>query len=72
MAAISQRTMPLQGQAARERYGISKTGGNRSTIDHLQGDGHIVADATTATGGRVVDPLLALWLANDRSWPVEE
>ncbi len=69
MAVISQRTMPLQGQAARERYGISKTGGNRSTIDRLQGDGHIVADETTATGWRVVDPLLALWLANDRSWP---
>jgi hypothetical protein len=72
MAVISQRTMPLQGRAAQERYGISKTGGNRNTIDRLQGDGHIVADATTATGWRVVDPLLALSLANDRSWPLEE
>jgi hypothetical protein len=72
MAVIAQRTMPLQGRAAQERYGISKTGGNRNTIDHLQGDGHIVADETTATGWRVVDPLLALWLANDRSWPLEE
>jgi uncharacterized protein len=69
MAAISQRTMPLQGRAARERYGISKTGGNQNTIHRLAGDGHIVADRTTATGWRVVDPLLALWLANDRRWP---
>jgi uncharacterized protein len=72
MAVISQRTMPLQGQAARERYGISKTGSNQNTIAHLQGDGHIVADETTATGWRVVDPLLALWLANDRGWPLKE
>jgi len=72
MAVTSQRTMPLQGQAARERYGISKTGSNQNTIDRLHRDGHIVADPTTATRWRVVDPLLALWLANDRGWPLEE
>jgi hypothetical protein len=29
----------------------------------------VVGDATTATGWRIVDPLLELWLANGRSWP---
>ncbi len=70
MAVVSQRTMPLQGQAARERYGVSKTGSNNDTIERLHRDGHVVADRTTTTGWRVVDPLLELWLANGRSWPV--
>lgn len=69
MAVISQRTTPLQGRVARERYGVSKTGSNGTTIDRLQRDGHILADRTAATGWRVVDPLLELWLANGRGWP---
>jgi uncharacterized protein len=69
MAVVSQRTTPLQGRVARERYGVSKTGSNHGTIEHLHRDGHVVADENTATGWRVVDPLLELWLANGRSWP---
>jgi hypothetical protein len=69
MAVISERVTPLQGRVARERYGISKTGSNQDTIDRLEGDGEVVADETTATKWRVVDPLLELWLANGRSWP---
>lgn len=70
MAAISQRSTPLQGRLARERYGISKTGGNRTTVTRLIRDGQLAADAMTASGWRVVDPLLEVWLANDRAWPV--
>jgi hypothetical protein len=69
MAVISERTTPLQGRVARERYGVSKTGSNQNTIDRLQRDGHVIADETTTTGWRVVDPLLELWLANGRNWP---
>jgi hypothetical protein len=69
MAVISQRTTPLQGRVARERYGVSKTGSKQPSIDHLQQDGHGAADQETTTGWRVVDPLLELWLANGRSWP---
>jgi hypothetical protein len=69
MAVISERATPLQGRVARERYGVSKTGSNQDTIERLQRDGHVVADETTTTGWRVVDPLLELWLANGRSWP---
>ncbi len=69
MAVVSQRTTPLQGREARERYGVRKTGSNNDTLERLQRDGHIVADQGTTTGWRVVDPLLELWLANGRSWP---
>jgi len=31
----------------------------------LAGDGHLVADGTTRTGWRVVDPFLAAWLRLD-------
>ncbi len=71
MAVISRRVTPLQGRVARERYGVSKTGSNQDTIERLQRDGHVVADSTTKTGWRVVDPLLELWLANGRNWPPE-
>jgi hypothetical protein len=71
MTVVSQRTTPLQGTVARERYGVSKTGSNNKTIERLRRDGHIVADQTTTTGWRVVDPLLELWLANGRSWPTD-
>lgn len=69
MAVISERTTPLQGRVAHERYGVSKTGSNLSTVERLQREGHVVADQTTRTGWRVVDPLLELWLASGRSWP---
>jgi len=68
MAVISGRTTPLQGRVARERYGVSKTGSNENTVERLEREGHVVADETTATGWRVVDPLLELWLANGRRW----
>jgi uncharacterized protein len=69
MAVIAERTTPLQGRVARERYGISKTGSNQDTVQGLHGDGQVVADESTSTGWRVVDPLLELWLANGRNWP---
>ena len=68
-SVIAQCTMPLQGKAARERYGVTKSGNNEATVERLQREGHLIADETTATGWRVVDPLLELWLANGRGWP---
>jgi hypothetical protein len=52
MAVVSERTTPLQGRVAHERYGVSKTGGNQTTIERLLRGGHIVADETTKTGRR--------------------
>lgn len=69
MAVIATRTTPLQGRVARDKFGISKTGGNQLTISGLEREGQLVSDDTTRTGWRVVDPLLELWLANGRAWP---
>ena len=69
VAVVADRSTPLQGHAARERFGVIKSGSNQGTLERLERDGHVVADATTATGWRIVDPLLELWLANGRSWP---
>ncbi len=69
MAVIATRTTPLQGRVAQEEFGISKTGGNRSTISGLEREGQLVSDETTRTGWRVVDPLLKQWLVNGRTWP---
>ena len=71
MAVIANRTTRLQGRLARERYGVSQTGSNQATVKRLEHDGQIVIDEGTATGWRVVDPLLELWLANGRDWPSE-
>ena len=70
-SVIAQRTIPLQGKGARERYGVTKSGSNEATVERLRREGHLVADPATATGLKVVDPLLELWLANGRSWPTE-
>jgi hypothetical protein len=70
MAVISERTTPLQGRVAHERYGVSKTGSNQGTVERLQRNGHVVADEMTRTGWRVIDPLLELWLASGRNWPI--
>jgi hypothetical protein len=69
MAVIATRTTPLQGRVAQDEFGISKTGGNQSTISRLEREGQLVSDDTTRTGWRVVDPLLEQWLANGRAWP---
>lgn len=69
MAAIATRTLPLQGRVARDEFGISKTGSNQATVAGLERAGHVVADRTTRSGWRVVDPLLEQWLANGRNWP---
>lgn len=70
-SVVAQRRTPLQGKVARERYGVTKSGNNEATVDRLQREGHLVADPSTATGLRVVDPLLELWLASGRGWPTE-
>jgi uncharacterized protein len=69
MAVVATRTTPLQGRVAQAEFGISKTGGNQSTIAGLEREGQLVPDETTRTKWRVVDPLLEQWLANGRAWP---
>lgn len=58
----------INGAQARTRFGLPKTGANRSAVQALEDRGEIVP-ADTPSGWRVVDPLLALWLAGGRAWP---
>jgi hypothetical protein len=69
MAVIAGRTIPPSRPGRTGGFGVSKTGGNKQTIAGLEREGHLVADETTSTGWRVVDPLLEQWLANGRGWP---
>jgi hypothetical protein len=71
LAVIADGTIPLNGRQAEERYGLRKSGANRKTLQQLADDAHIAPHAGAATRWRVVDPLLALWLRNGRSWPGE-
>jgi hypothetical protein len=68
VSVIADGTLPLNSRAARERFGLSRTGGYRDALDRLAGDGIITA-ADTLARWRVVDPLFALWLAGGRAWP---
>jgi len=44
------------------RFGLAKGGSTKAAVDRLLADGHVVRDASTRTGWRLVDPLLAAWL----------
>lgn len=70
LAVIADGTVGLNSAAARERYGLAKTGStNKQATRQLADDAHIVV-ADTKTGWAIVDPLLALWLRHGRQWPV--
>jgi uncharacterized protein len=68
LAVIADGTIALNSHAARERYGLPRTGSNQQAVRHLADEAHI-AKADTRTGWAVVDPLLQLWLRGGRSWP---
>jgi hypothetical protein len=53
--------------AAGRRHGGSRGGAVRSAVDGLTDLGEVVADETTATGYRVVDPLLREWIRAGRT-----
>jgi hypothetical protein len=68
LAVIADGTIALNSHAARERYGLPRTGSNQQAVRQLADEAHI-AKADTRTGWAVVDPLLLLWLRGGRSWP---
>jgi len=68
LAVISDGTIALNSHAARERYGLPRTGSNQQAVRQLADEAHIVK-ADTRTRWAVVDPLLQLWLRGGRSWP---
>jgi hypothetical protein len=62
LKAIAQRTVPLMGREAAERFGLAKSGSTQVAVDRLVRDGTLVADGATRTGWRIVDPFLGAWL----------
>jgi hypothetical protein len=65
LKVVAARTVALTGREAAQRFGLAKSGSARTAVDRLVRDGHLVADATTRSGWRVVDPFLAAWLRGD-------
>jgi hypothetical protein len=65
LKVVAARTVALSGHEAAERFGLAKSGSTRTALDRLVRDGHVVADAATRTGWRIVDPFLAAWLRGD-------
>jgi hypothetical protein len=68
LAVIADGTIALNARAARDRYGLPKTGSTRQAVQQLADEGHVVK-ADTRAGWAVVDPVLGLWLRGGRSWP---
>jgi uncharacterized protein len=62
LKVIAQRTVALGGRDAELRFGLARGGTNKVTVTRLVAEGHVIADETTRTGWRIVDPLLAAWL----------
>jgi hypothetical protein len=65
LKVVAHRTVALSGREAAERFGLAKSGSARIALDRLVRDGHLVADAGTRSGWRLVDPFLAAWLRED-------
>lgn len=65
LKAVAFRTFALGSRDAAERFGLVKGGSTRLAVARLVREGTLVADATTRSGYRVVDPLLAGWLRGD-------
>lgn len=62
---VAQRTVSLSSREAATRFGLAKGGSTQGAVDRMVGDGTLVVDATTRSGWRVVDPLLAAWLRGE-------
>jgi hypothetical protein len=68
LAAIADNTGPIYAQGNRERYGLSRTGSHKKSLDELLAAGDI-EKTSTPTGYTIIDPMLALWVQAGRLWP---
>jgi hypothetical protein len=62
LKAIAARTVALTGREAAQRFGLPKSGSTQTAVERLYGQGHLVADGSTRSGWRLVDPFLEAWL----------
>jgi hypothetical protein len=65
LKAIAYRTVALTSREAAERFGLAKSGSTQLTVQRLVGEGQLMADETTRSGWRIVDPFLAAWLREE-------
>jgi uncharacterized protein len=72
VGVVATRTIKLNSAESNRRFGLVKSGsGSKQAIDQLERNGHILRTRDTATGWRLVDPLLDLWVRGGRRWPIE-
>jgi uncharacterized protein len=65
LKVIAHRTVALGGRDAERRFGIARGGTTKITVGRFVADGHVIADESTRTGWRIVDPFLAAWLREE-------
>jgi hypothetical protein len=66
LAAVAGNTARLYSSATRERVGGGRGGYIKQAASALLDAGELVADRSSASGYRLVDPLLALWVRDRR------
>lgn len=62
LKVIAQRTVALGSRDADNRFGLARGGSTNVAVARLFADGHLMADPSTRTGWRLVDPFVAAWL----------
>jgi uncharacterized protein len=65
LKVVAHRNVPLTGQEAAHRFGLPRSGSTGKTVGKLAAEGHVLADASTRSGWRVVDPFLGAWLREE-------
>ena len=65
LKVIAHRSVSLTGRDAESRFGLGKSGSTHAAVDRLFAEGHLMEDASTRTGWRIVDPFLAAWLTSE-------
>jgi len=67
LAAVADNAAGLYSAATRERFGGGRGGYIKQAVKALVDAGELVADETSPTRYRLVDPLLALWIRDRRA-----
>ena len=65
LKVVAHRSVALTGREAAQRFGLGKSGSTQVAVERLVGDGHLVADPSTRTRQRVIDPFFAAWLRGE-------
>lgn len=66
LKTVANRSVALGSREAARRFGLAKSGSSLVALERLVAAGHLIADESTATGWRIVDPFLAEWLRDER------